>query len=44
MIDNNLLTIFLNFHEVLASFKSLRNEGKLIGNRICDLLTEREIL
>lgn len=44
MIDNNLLTIFLNFHETLASLKKLRNEGKQISNRICDLMIESEIL
>ena len=44
MLENNLITFLLAFHDGLIKIKSLSPQGKSIVANLCNLLTERDIL
>ncbi len=44
MLENNLITFLLSFHDGLIKIKSLSPQGKSIVANLCNLLTERDIL
>lgn len=44
MLENNLITFILAFHDGLTKIKSLSSQGKSIVANLCNLLTERDIL